>query len=169
MADNAQTQEMFVVAFQGTDKAGQVQKTLQQLDNQKVIELKNVAIVVRDRGGTIEIRETRDFTTGKSTLGGALAGGLMGVITGQGLLKGAAMGAAGGLFTGKVTDLGFQDDFLKQVAQLLPPDSSAVVAVVRFDQVDQAMQVLDQFSGGSIMRQTLSPDVAQKLSAALED
>src|SRR5689334_18874352 len=116
MADTAQTQEMFVVAFQGTTRADEVLKTLQQLGNQRLIELKNAAIVVRDRGGKIEIRETRDFTTGTSTLGGALAGGLVGVLTGRGMLPGAAVGAAGGYVAGKVIDLGFQDDYLRQIA-----------------------------------------------------
>jgi len=169
MADTADTQELLVVAFPGTGKADEVLTTLRQMEAQRLIDLKNAAIVVRDRGGKVEIRETRDFTTGRSTMTGAVAGGLLGLLTGKGLLQGAALGAAGGLITGKVVDLGFQDDFLREVAQSLTPDSSAVVAVVHFDQVDQATQILDQFSGGRILRQALPPDVAQKLSDALED
>jgi uncharacterized membrane protein len=169
MADTADTQELFVVAFPGTDKADEVVSTLRQLEAQHLIDLKNAAVVVRDRGGKVEIRETRDFSTGRSTVTGALAGGLLGLLTGGSLLQGAALGAAGGLVTGKVVDLGFQDSFLRDVAQALTPDSSAVVAVVHFDHVDQATQILDQFSGGRILHQTLPPDIAQKLSGALED
>ena len=52
---------------------------------------------------------------------------------------------------------------------LLPTSSSAVVAMVDFDQVDQAMAELDRFEGGTILHHTLDADVYEKLSAAVED
>ena len=44
-----------------------------------------------------------------------------------------------------------------------------VIALVDFDQVDQAMEELDRFEGGTILHHTLDADVYEKLSAAVED
>jgi hypothetical protein len=41
--------------------------------------------------------------------------------------------------------------------------------MVDFDQVDQAMEDLDRFEGGTILHHTLDPDVYEKLSKAVED
>jgi hypothetical protein len=43
------------------------------------------------------------------------------------------------------------------------------VALVDFEQVDQAMAELDKFEGGRILRHSLSDDVYTKLSEAVED
>jgi uncharacterized membrane protein len=69
----------------------------------------------------------------------------------------------------KFVDLGLEDDFLKEVGDNLGPGTSAVVALVDFEQVDQAMEELDRFAGGHIMSHTLSDEVYMKLSEAVED
>ena len=81
----------------------------------------------------------------------------------------AEMRAAGGAAAGKFVDLGLEDDFLEEVGDNLGPGTSAVVALVDFEQVDQAMEELDKFAGGHIMRHTLSNEVYMKLSEAVED
>ena len=85
------------------------------------------------------------------------------------LIRGALLGAAGGAAAGKFVDLGIEDDFLKEIGDNLGPGSSAVVALVDFEQVDRAMEELDKFAGGHIMRHTLSDEVYMKLSEAVED
>jgi len=66
-------------------------------------------------------------------------------------------------------DPGLEDDFLKEVGESLGTGTSAVVALVDFEQVDAAMEELDKFEGGRILRHTLSADVYHKLSEAVED
>ena len=41
--------------------------------------------------------------------------------------------------------------------------------VVAFEQVERAMEDLDKFEGGTILRHTLSDEVYQQLSDAVED
>jgi uncharacterized membrane protein len=67
-----------------------------------------------------------------------------------------------------VLDLGFNDDYLKELGSQLTPGTSAIVAIVEFAHVEDAMQTLQQFHGGHILRQTLSAEVAQQLAAAVE-
>jgi uncharacterized membrane protein len=160
--------EMMVVAFDGEDAAEQVLDALKALEGEHVIDLKSAAVVVRRADGKVRIKETKDFDARQGAIGGAVAGGLLGLLRG-GLLKGAILGAAGGAAAGKVVDLGLEDDFLKEVGESLGTGTSAVVALVDFEQVDAAMEELDKFEGGRILRHTLSADVYHKLSEAVED
>lgn len=160
--------QALVVSFPDENKAQQVLETLKQLNAAHDIALSSAAVIRRDPGGKIDIHETRDFNAKQGAVAGALAGGLIGMLRGN-VLAGAALGTAAGFGASKVLDLGLPDDFLKQVGEGLAPGSSAIVAIVTFENVDQAMKVLDQYSGGKILHQALSPDVARQLSAAVED
>jgi len=160
--------EMMVVAFDSEDEAEQVLDALKGLEGEHVIDLKSAAVVVRRADGKVRIKETKDFDARQGAIGGAVAGGLLGLLRG-GLLKGAILGAAGGAAAGKVVDLGLEDDFLKEIGETLGTGTSAVVALVDFEQVDAAMAELDKFEGGRILRHTLSADVYHKLSEAVED
>ena len=160
--------EMMVVAFDNEDAAEQVLDTLKRLDRKDIVNLKSAAVIVRPSSGKVQIKETRDFDAKQGAIGGALAGGVLGLLKG-GLLKGAILGAAGGALAGKVVDLGVEDDFLKEVAEGLGPGSSAIVALVDFERIDAAMEELDKFEGGRILRHRLSGDVYRRLSDAVAD
>jgi uncharacterized membrane protein len=158
--------EVLVVVFPGETRAAEVLNELKKLDKEHLIHLKNAAIITRDRGGKVSIHETHDFDAKQGAVAGALAGGLLGMLRGD-TIEGALLGAGAGLITSKVVDLGFKDEYLKQLSANLQPDSSAIVAVVLFEHADQAISELN-LHGGTILRQTLPPDVAAKLAAAVQ-
>jgi uncharacterized membrane protein len=160
--------EMIVIAFDNENEAEQVLDTLKAMESMDVVDLKNGAVIVRSSSGEVKINETSDFDTKQGAMGGAAAGAVLGLL-GGGFLRGALLGAAGGALAGKFVDLGLDDDFLKEVGDNLGPGSSAVVALVDFEQVDRAMEELDKFEGGRIIRHTLSDDVYAKLSESVED
>ena len=159
---------MIVVAFEDEREAERVLDTLKELDRKDIVDLQSAAVVVRGRRGKVEFRESRDLDVKRGAMAGALAGGVIGLLRRK-MFKGALIGAAGGAIAGKVIDLGLKDDFLKEIGESLTPGSSAIVAMVDFEQVDQAMDVLDQFEGGRILRHTLSADEYRMLSEAVED
>jgi uncharacterized membrane protein len=158
--------EVLVVVFPGETRAAEVLNELKKLDKEHLIHLKNAAIITRDRGGKVSIHETHDFDAKQGAVAGALAGGLLGMLRGD-TIEGALLGAGAGLITSKVVDLGFKDEYLKQLSANLQPDSSAIVAMVLFEHADQAISELN-LHGGTILRQTLPPDVAAKLAAAVQ-
>jgi uncharacterized membrane protein len=160
--------EMMVVAFEAEYKADQVLDTLKQLDAEAIVDLKSAAVVVRDAAGEVRIRETTDFDAKQGAIGGALAGGVLGLLGGS-LLKGAILGAAGGALAGKGIDLGLNDEYLKSVGESLTSGTSAIVALVAFERVERAMEELDKFEGGRILRHSLSDEVYRQLSDAIED
>lgn len=161
--------EMFVVAFDGVDQADEVLGTLRQLDDDRLVELGKAAVIQRAADGEIGIEETADMDTKDSAIAGAVAGGLLGMLTGRGLMGGALLGAGGGALAAKGLDLGFDDDFLNEVGESLGPDSSAIVATVEFTNVEAAMETLDRFEGGTILHTTLQPEITAQLSDAVED
>lgn len=160
--------ELMVIAFAGEEKAHQVLDVLRQMQDEHMIALRNAAVVIRHADGRTTIQETRDFDTRQGVIAGALAGGLIGLLRGN-PLAGGALGAAGVLLASKVVDLGFPDQYLRDIATELKPGSSAIVAVVDFEHVTPAMAMLDQFDGGKILRHTLPADIAEKLAAVVED
>jgi uncharacterized membrane protein len=167
-SQEASNYEMIVISFDDENRADEVLDTLKQLEDMAVVDLKSGAVVLRDASGKVTVKETSDFDAKQGAIGGALAGAVLGLL-GGGLLRGAILGAAGGAVAGKVIDLGLEDDFLEEIGDDLETSSSAVVALVDFDQVDQAMEELDKFEGGKILHHTLEADVYEKLSAAVED
>jgi uncharacterized membrane protein len=168
MSEEMPGYEMMVVAFEDEDKADEVLSTLKQLDVEATVDLKSAAVVKRDVEGKVRIRETRDFDARQGAIGGAMAGGLLGLLTGK-MLVGALVGAAGGAAAGHGIDLGLDDEYLKSVGDSLGFGSSAIVALISFERVERAVEELDKFEGGTILRHTLSDEVYQQLSAAVED
>jgi len=133
--------EMMVVAFDNETEADEVLNTLKGMESMDIVDLKSAAVIVSSASGEVKIKETSDFDTKQGAIGGAVAGGV----------------------------LGLDDEFLKSVGDNLGSGSSAIVALVDFEQVDQAMEELDKFEGGRILRHSLSDEVYAKLSEAVED
>ncbi|MBA3825790.1 MAG: DUF1269 domain-containing protein [Ktedonobacterales bacterium] len=162
-------QEVFVIVFPDVNKAAAVQTVLQDLNKQGTIKLHDSATIVREHGGKLTIKDAKDFGTGTSVVAGSLLGGLAGVLSGGHALRDAAIGAVGGFAAGKVIDLGFKDDYLKDIADQLQNGSSAIVAAVTFIDEPKAITILDQFSGGKLLRHTLAPNVASDLARVVQD
>jgi uncharacterized membrane protein len=160
--------EMIVIAFEDEDKADEVLSTLKQMDVEATVDLKSAAVVKRDAEGKVRIKETKDFDAKQGAIGGAVAGGLLGLLTGR-FLVGAIVGAAGGAAAGHGIDMGLNDEYLATVGENLEDESSALVALITFERVERAMEELDKFEGGTILRHTLSDEVYQQLSDAVED
>jgi uncharacterized membrane protein len=161
--------EMFVVSFVGESKADEVLEALRQLNDQRLLALGDAAVIRRGSDGDIDIEETADMDTKEGAIAGAAAGGLLGLLTGKGMVGGALLGAGGGALAAHGLDLGLDDDVLRSVGEKLEPGSSAIVATVEFVNVDASMEALDRFEGGTILQATLSPDIVDQLSAAVED
>ena len=160
--------EMVVIAFEEEYRADEVLSALKQLDVEATVDLKSAAVVKRDAEGKVTIKETKDFDAKQGAIGGAVAGGLLGLLTGS-LVRGAILGAAGGAVAGKGIDMGLNDEYLESVGESLGSGTSAIVALVFFERVERAMEELDKFEGGTILRHTLSDEVYQQLSDAVED
>lgn len=116
-------------SFDGVGTAARVFHDVRTEPDFTTCEIEADAIVAHHADGSIEFHEKGSAVVG-ATLG-VVTAGIVGVVTGPVLLLGlvAIGGIAGGLaghFAGQV----LQPEDLKDVGRSLPPDSSAVLAVV---------------------------------------
>ena len=154
---------LFVKAFADEDRADAVLKALRRLDRQKVFNILNAAVLVRDEKGRARMKETQNIDAKRGALFGAVAGGLLGLLGGPaGVIVGAAAGAATGSAAAHVIDMGFSDRYLREIQEELPPGSSAIIALVEHEWVARVEEELDKFDG-RLLREALKADIAAQL------
>jgi uncharacterized membrane protein len=158
--------ELLAIVFPGETRAGEVLEVVDRLHREGAVDLHNAAVITRDAAGKITIHESNDFTPREGALGGVVLGGVIGLLRGK-LLGDALLGAGAGYVASKVLDLGFDDKFLNDIAATLTPNTSALVLAIEFDRLDEALAKLDPYHG-TIIRQSLPPDQAEKLAAAMQ-
>lgn len=94
-----------VVTFQDTEGAGKLLDMLKDLEKQKLVELDDAVIVIKDADGEIKVKETKDLTKAKGAAKGATLGLVIGLMMG-GPIGGVLLGAAGGALLSRKVDLG---------------------------------------------------------------
>jgi uncharacterized membrane protein len=156
---------LLVKAFSEEKQADEVLKSLKRLDRQGIFNIVNAAVLVRHENGRTSLRETEDVRAGRGALFGALAGGLIGLLGGPaGVIVGAAAGAATGSVAASAIDMGFADQYLKDIQEGLKPGTSAIIALVEHEWVERVIQELDQLEG-QLFRQEIKAEIAAQLEA----
>ena len=97
--------------------------------------------------------------------GGALWGGLIGLIFFMPLL-GMAFGAAGGALGGKFADHGVDDNFMKELGANLTDGKAAVIVLVRNITADKVLPNIKE--PGTIIQTSLGNEAEQALQEALD-
>jgi uncharacterized membrane protein len=129
--------------FGTIDGAAQALNGLAAAGKSGLIGVENTAVIQKDAAGNVEFSESEDLSGWQGLGNGLLLGGLLGALL-PGLSAGAAaakMGAALGL-GGRISDAGFEDDQLRQAAAKMPPNSSALVALVNTEKAQELAQLL---------------------------
>jgi uncharacterized membrane protein len=105
-------------------------------------------------------------TTGAGAAGGALWGTLIGLIF-LAPLAGMAVGAATGAALGKLTDVGINDDMIKQIGGELEQGKAAVFLLARSATVDRVIEALKPFNP-TVIQTNLSREREDELVQALQ-
>jgi uncharacterized membrane protein len=154
--------DLIVVAFNTESGAQKLRKALVQMRKEELVELDDAAIVIRKPDGHAKVKQV-DSLTGIGALGGAFWGlliGLLFMMPWLGLAVGALAGAAGGHFT----DIGVDDDFIKEVGNTIEPGHSAIFLLLRDTPPARLTAVLRE-SNGKILQTSLSKAEEAKLRA----
>lgn len=157
--------ELIAVAFDDELKAEEVRTELLRLQQSYLVDLEDAVVAVRKSNNKIKLRQLYSIT---ST--GAISGGFWGTLIGLLFLHplfGLAVGAAGGAVTGALTDVGINDDFMKQLAKHTTAGSSVLFVLLRGATLDKVLEHLTPYSG-SVLHTSLSHENEQKLREALE-
>jgi uncharacterized membrane protein len=84
-------------------------------------------------------------------------------------LLGAAVGAGAGALSGRFTDLGINDQFMKDLAESFKPGCSAIFILVKKATPDKLLENLESFRGkGKVIQTSLTKDEEQGLRTFIE-
>jgi len=157
--------ELVVAAFTEEDGASKALKQLKEAQKDKLIGIRDAAVLRRDERDKLHISETGDMSGGKGAVIGGVIGAAVGMITGPGALVTGAAGAAIGGLAAKLRDSGFPDERLREVGESLKPGTSALVAVIEHTWVAEVEQQLAQY-GAQVVTEAVKADIAEQLEAA---
>jgi uncharacterized membrane protein len=105
----------------------------------------NSAVIVKDAAGNVTFQETEDLSGLDGAKNGILLGGLVGMLTpGTSMWSMAANAAAWLGIGGRMHDAGFEDNQLRAVAESMPPESSALIALITHQWTDDLVRALEQ-------------------------
>jgi uncharacterized membrane protein len=162
---SAKMSTLVAIAYPDKDTAEQVRQELIRATKENLVRLEDAVVVEHGPDGKIKLSQAMS-TTGAGAAGGALWGGLIGLLFLAPLL-GMAVGAASGALGGKMTDVGVNDNFMKELGAKLEPGSAALIALGSTDARDKVIERVKPY-GGELIQTSLSTEEEEQLRAALE-
>ncbi len=157
--------DLIVVGFENETKADEVLAKLGKLQRSHLIDLEDAAVVTKNDKGKVRIRQAFNLVAAGASSGG-FWGSLLGLLFLHPLL-GLAAGAATGALSGVLTDIGIDDNFMKDLGKTIEPGASALFILVREATPDKVIEELQPFDG-KILKTSLTKSDEDSLKAALE-
>jgi len=156
--------DLVFIAFPTEQKAEEVRQKVLSLQREYLIELGDAVVVVKDDKGHVKLNQMINLTaTGAAS--GALWGTLIGFIFLNPLI-GTAIGAASGALGGKLSDVGINDQFMKDAAAALQPNTAGLFLLIRKMTTDKVLADLKGV-GGTLMQTSFDETKEAALRAAL--
>ena len=155
---------LIVIGYNDANKAEEVRLKLRQMQREYLIDLEDAVVAVKEANGKVKLHQSINLTAT-----GAVSGGFWGTLIGMIFLNpllGLAVGATAGAVSGALSDVGINDDFMKQLASTLSVDSSALFVLVRKSTPERVLEEL-KGAGGKVLQTSLSHEDEAKLQAAL--
>ena len=137
-----------------------------KLQRDYLLDLEDAVVAVKNDNGKVKLHQAVNLTSA-----GAISGGFWGSLIGLMFLNpllGLAVGASAGAVSGALTDVGIDDNFMKELAATLTPGSSALFVLLRNPSTapDKVLEEL-KGTGGTILKTSLSHEDEAKIQAAL--
>jgi uncharacterized membrane protein len=155
---------LVAIAYPDSETAERVRQELIEATKEHLVQLDDAVVVEHGPDGKIKLHQGMS-TTGAGAAGGALWGGLIGLIFLAPLL-GMAVGAASGALGGKLADVGINDAFMKELGAKLQPGAAALIALGSTEARDKVIERVKPY-GGHVIQTSLSDEAEQQLRAAL--
>jgi uncharacterized membrane protein len=156
-----------VLKFDGPDTADRALLALEGMQQRQLISVLDAAVVSYPEGASKPRTRQLQSTTAAGALGGMFWGTLLGLIFFVPLL-GAAVGAATGALFGAFTDVGIDDEFIRQTREKVTPGTSALFALTSGETVDRVVEELKEFRP-EVVTTNLSREQEDRLRAAFAD
>ena len=156
--------KLIAVTYDTEFKAEEVRLQFLKMQKSYLVSLEDAVVVEKKQNGKVKLHQMYNLTAS-----GAVGGGFWGVLIGlifMNPLLGLVVGAGAGAVAGALSDVGINDDFMKQLAEKLTPGTSALFVLVDSDLTDKVLDAL-RGTGGTVPQSSLSHEDEAKLQAAL--
>ncbi|MVT64909.1 DUF1269 domain-containing protein [Bradyrhizobium pachyrhizi] len=156
--------DLVVIVYPTEAKAEEIREKLLDMQKEYLIELSDAVIAVKQDSGRVKLIQLMN-----TTAAGAVSGGFWGLLIGAIFLVpllGASLGAASGALMGALTDVGINDDFMKQLSANLKPGNAALFVLIRRMTTDKVLDAL-KGTGGTVLQTSLDHTKEQALRDAL--
>ena len=158
--------DLVVIGFDNEHTAFEMRAELVKLQKEYLIDMEDVVVVNKDDKGKVKLHQAMNLTA-TGAVGGSFWGMLVGMIF-LNPLVGAAVGAGAGALSGKLTDIGINDRFMKELGETITPGTSALFVLVRKATADKVLEKLKVFKG-TVLKTSLTADREEALRAVFED
>ena len=159
--------DLVVIEFDNEQTAFEMRAALAKMQKEYLIQMKDIVVVTRNEKGKIRLHQAVNLTAA-GAVGGTFWGMLIGMIFLNPLL-GAALGAGAGALSGRLRDIGIDDDFMKEVAGNLTEGTSALFILVRKVTSDKVLDSLKQEGfKGKVLQTSLTVDAEDELRKVIE-
>lgn len=158
--------QLIAVAYPDVPTAQTVLAKLADMQKRELIKLGDAVVVERREDGKVKLHQSTSLV-GVSAAGGALWGGLIGLLFFAPLL-GMAVGAAAGAAGGAMSDIGVDDSFMKELGTELSPGSAALVLLVLTATEDKVLEELGGQYQGKLLQTNLSAEAEERLRENIE-
>ena len=163
MPEKLEKYSFIVVKYPQPDTAEAALMLVRNLEEEKVVKLKDAVAITITSKGKIKLRQTKDDPAGKGFLKGGLIGLIFAIFFGPAgwVVAGAALGTAFAMF-----DRGIKNKLLKELGENMTPEESALALLVVDDDLDTLNSRLDaRFTGEVIVSFTVDDhlDAAEEL------
>jgi uncharacterized membrane protein len=156
--------DLVVIEFPTEAKAEEVRQKLLDMQKEYLIELSDAVIAIKQPNGQIKLNQLY-HPAAAGAAAGTIWGALVGLIFLMPLL-GAAVGAASGAIGGALTDVGINDQFMKDVAASLESGNAALFLLIRKVTADKVLADLKGVRG-KVLRTSFDHTKEEALRAAL--
>jgi uncharacterized membrane protein len=159
--------DLIVIAFKDEQTAFALRAELAKMQTEYLIDMEDVVVVTKDDKGKVKLHQAQNLTA-LGAISGSFWGMLIGLIFLNPLL-GVAVGAGAGAVSGALTDIGVDNNMMKELAASFKPGCSAVFVLVRKATGDKVLAGLKEFTGkGKVLQTSLTKDKEEELRAVIE-
>ena len=159
--------DLVITIFPDETTAFEMRAALAKMQKEYLIEMDDAVVVTRDAKGKVKLHQAMSLTAA-----GAFSGGFWGMLVGLiffNPLLGLAVGSGVGAISGKLSDIGINDEMMKEIGESFTPGSSGLFILFRKVTADKVLERLKEFSGkGKVLRTSLRKEGEEELREVLE-
>jgi uncharacterized membrane protein len=157
--------DLIAITYSDAAAAERARENLRKAVNDGVVQVEDVVVMSRDEDGKLEVRQGSSGVV-PATAGGAMAGGLIGLVF-LAPLFGMAVGAlgAGAAWKSMFGDVGVAHGFVDELSRNLTPGAGALLILLREMDLDEIVSRIEE--RGHVVQTSLNEEVEAQLDAAL--